>query len=279
MRRAGFTDALNTGNPIECLGGGGRLAALRIAITAKPCLAGPPFFTDDPVIVDTGHWEINNFIASTVARGAVAGGLPGIKAQPQRQHENVQLHLMAALTKPSRPPASRRATVRATSSSASNTASFQHARLKLGSRNSALIRFSTCRPEASRSAPAPVQPPPICRSGSKRISASGEAYGGAGYWINPGTDNKNFWFSGGVVQSQLTDTLALGGELYYETASSTAAPGTAGYPLGTKNNLGFNLGGTYDLGQTYHILFSFGRSLDNSTTNLFSSYLALRVTY
>jgi hypothetical protein len=26
----------------------------------QACLAGPPFFTDDPVPVDLGHWEINN---------------------------------------------------------------------------------------------------------------------------------------------------------------------------------------------------------------------------
>lgn len=44
------------------------------------CLAGPPFFTDDPVPVDLGHWEINNYSLGTFAKGAFAGVLPGMDA-------------------------------------------------------------------------------------------------------------------------------------------------------------------------------------------------------
>jgi hypothetical protein len=36
-------------------------AALTLAATAVPAIAGPPYLTDDPVPTDTGHWEIYGF--------------------------------------------------------------------------------------------------------------------------------------------------------------------------------------------------------------------------
>jgi hypothetical protein len=104
-------------------------------------------------------------------------------------------------------------------------------------------------------------------------------YGGGGYWINPGPSNQNFWFAGGVLQYQLTDRLALAGELFYQTASMTGGPDSAGFPLGSRNTTGFNFGGTYDINATYHVLFSFGRGLDGTVTNNFSYYLALQLRY
>ncbi len=224
MRRAGLTAWLDAAIPVISGLGAVALAALSIAITAKPCLAGPPFFTDDPVTVDTGHWEINNFIASTVARGAVAGGLPGIDAN-YGAAENVQLHLMAALE-----------AVQTTGVAPG----YGPGDIELGIK----YRFIPAR-ETDWWPQVGIYPFLDLPTGSVALGTGTgathaylpiwiekdfgkwTAYGGAGYWINPGTDNKNFWFSGGVVQYQLTDTLALGGELYYETASSTAAPGTA----------------------------------------------------
>jgi hypothetical protein len=42
---------------------------------------------------------------------------------------------------------------------------------------------------------------------------------------------------------------------------------------------GFNIGGTYDFNDNYHLLFSFGRGLQHAKeTNEFSWYLGLQVT-
>jgi len=102
-------------------------------------------------------------------------------------------------------------------------------------------------------------------------------YGGGGYWINPGPGNKNYWFVGWVLQRQVTDSLALGGEIFHQTSFATGGPGSPGFPLGSKDTTGFNLGGTYDFDQNHHLLFSAGRALQNaSTTNAFSYYLALQ---
>lgn len=63
------------------------------ALSSNVCLAGPPFFTDDPVPVDTGRWEINNYSSGTFATGAFAGVLPGMDAN-YGAIQNVQLHLL-----------------------------------------------------------------------------------------------------------------------------------------------------------------------------------------
>jgi hypothetical protein len=47
-----------------------------------------------------------------------------------------------------------------------------------------------------------------------------------------------------------------------------------------KGSSGFNLGGTYDLNENYHLLFSAGRGIQNAMdTNQFSYYLGLQLTY
>lgn len=95
-------------------------------------------------------------------------------------------------------------------------------------------------------------------------------YGGGGYWINPGSGNRNYWFAGWLVQRQVTKRLALGVEAYYQTASV----------VGGKSSLGFNVGGVYDFDEHNHFLFSAGRGLANaSATNQFSYYLAYQRTF
>jgi hypothetical protein len=74
-------------------------------------------------------------------------------------------------------------------------------------------------------------------------------YGGGGYWINPGPGNRNYWFAGWLVQRQVTDKLALGGEVFHQTSNM----------VGRGDSTGFSLGGVYDITEHYHLLFSGGR--------------------
>ena len=95
-------------------------------------------------------------------------------------------------------------------------------------------------------------------------------YGGVGYWINPGADGKNAWFTGAVALYQITERLQFGGEAFRLTAS---APGDKDAPS-------FNLGGTYRLIEDLNLLFTAGRGLAHqSSTNQFSTYLGLQVIY
>ena len=49
-----------------------------LLLPSNVSLAGPPFLTDDPVPVDRGHWEINNYVAGSLANGASVGVAPGV---------------------------------------------------------------------------------------------------------------------------------------------------------------------------------------------------------
>ena len=95
-------------------------------------------------------------------------------------------------------------------------------------------------------------------------------YGGGGYWINPGPGNKDYWFTGWLLQRQVTKQLAIGAELFHDTAMT----------VGGRDSSGFNVGGVYDITEHYHLLFSAGRGLqDVRDTNQFSYYLALQKTF
>lgn len=85
-------------------------------------------------------------------------------------------------------------------------------------------------------------------------------YGGAGYWINPGIGNKNWLFTGWEAQYDFSETLTLGGEIYYHTASDDVSKATTG----------FNLGGFINFSPKFHFIFSAGHGIVNG--NFFTSY-------
>ncbi len=95
-------------------------------------------------------------------------------------------------------------------------------------------------------------------------------YGGGGYWINPGPGNRDYWFSGLVVQRQIARPLALGAEVFHQTPDRVGGPATTA----------FNLGGVYDLSAHTHLLLSAGRGIQGAAqTNRFSYYGAIQWTF
>jgi hypothetical protein len=94
-----------------------------------------------------------------------------------------------------------------------------------------------------------------------------KTYGGGGYWINPGSGNKDFWFFGWEVQRDLSKYLTLGAEVFHETASE----------VGGDSSTGFNLGGIINLTDRHHLLFSGG--CDFSGPNDASFYIGYQLTF
>ena len=93
-------------------------------------------------------------------------------------------------------------------------------------------------------------------------------FGGAGYWINPGTGNKNWLFAGWEAQRDLGKSLTLGGEVFYHGASTN----------GQSDGMGFNLGGMVHFDDVNHVVFSFGRDFIQ-TTYSFTGYVAYEWTF
>ncbi len=94
------------------------------------------------------------------------------------------------------------------------------------------------------------------------------AYGGGGYWINPGAGNQNWVFLGWEVQRDLTPFFTLGGEVFYHSANFTEE----------SNSMGFNLGGFIHFDETNHIVFSAGRDFVQPEYQ-FTGYLAYEWTF
>ncbi len=95
-------------------------------------------------------------------------------------------------------------------------------------------------------------------------------FGGAGYWLNHAGANRDYWFTGLAALRKITETLSLGGEGFHTTPQVAGGRGATG----------INLGGTFDLDETDHLLFSAGRGTrDAAQTNQFSFYLGYQVTF
>jgi len=239
--------------------------------------AGPPFLTDDPVPVAVGHWEINNYSAGTFVKGTSTGAAPAVDAN-YGAVENVQLHLIAPL-------AFARWNDVNTQYGVGDVEIGMKYRL-LTARDAdwwpqiavyPLLDFPTGNADRGLGTGSTRAFVPIWL---QKDFGRWTTYGGGGYWINPGLGNENYWFAGWLIEYHVTDALALGGEVFHQTSSAIGGPGSPGYPLASRDSTGFNFGGSYDFNKSYHLLFSFGRGLENvSATNAFSYYLALQVQY
>lgn len=242
-------------------------AASLIFLAAGHVMAGPPFRTDDPEPVELGHWEVYGFSQATHVQGDTAGILPGVEVN-YGALPDFQLHLVAPLSF-DRPDGS--------------GTKFGYGDTELGTK----YRFVEEDENGWRPQIGVFPLLEVPTGNAQRGLGTGHAheffplwlqksigpwltYGGGGYWNNPGAGNKNYWFAGWLLQRQVTDDLALGGEIFHQTADTASG----------KDSTGFNLGGVYDFSENYHLLFSAGSGIEHATsTNEFSYYLAFQWTF
>ena len=247
-----------------------RGAALVIgAIT--PAWAGPPFITDDPVPVDLDHWEVYLYSAGAYRQSDTSGLGPGVEVN-YGAAPDLQLHVIVngAFNKPE-----------------SGATQVGFGDTELGTK----YRFISpgdhdWYPQVAIFPLLEVPSGDAARGlGAGHVQAflpvwiqkdwgKWTAYGGGGYWINPGAANQNYWFTGIVLGRQVTDKLALGGEVFHQTANV----------IGGSASSGFNLGGVYDFTDHYHLLFSAGRgnlayAVAGAVTNPFAYYAAFQWTF
>jgi hypothetical protein len=224
--------------------------------------AGPPFVTDDPEPVEYRHWEIYAASQHAKDKDGWSGTAPHFEVN-YGALANLQLHLIAPLAyaKPDE-----------------GSSHYGFGDLELGAKYR-FIQETDRRPQV---ATFPIFDLP---TGSRsRGLGSGhlktflpiwvqkslgpwQSYGGGGYWINPGSENKNYWFLGWQVQRELSKTIALGTEVFYNTPASKGEGGRTGLNVGTIVNF------TDD----HHLLFSAGRDIHGQ--NRFSAYIAYQLTF
>jgi hypothetical protein len=250
----------------------GRIAAIVfccVVLAPGIASAGPPFRTDDPEPVEFGHYEFYTFYTGTHVSGDTSGARPGFELN-YGLIPNGQFHIVAPL---------------AFDSPAGGPSQFGIGDTELGFK----YRFvqeeeKGWRPQIG------VFPFLEIPSGDQNNGLGAghwrgylplwvqksfgdwTTYGGGGYWINHGGDtlDKDFWYFGWLLQRKVTDKLAIGAEVFHQTATT----------IGGRDSSGFNVGAIYDFDEHNHLLLSFGRGFQNvADTNKFSWYIAYQITH
>jgi hypothetical protein len=228
-----------------------------LLINIQIIFAGPPFDTDDPEPVEFKHREYYISSISGYQSGTWSGTLPHLETN-YGLIPNVQIHLLLPLNY--NYPIHQRA-------------AFGYADTEFGIK----FRFVQETDNSPQIGTFPILEIPTVKNsefsdGKTKIFlpvwvqkswGNFQTYGGAGYWINPGSGNKNWIYSGWELQYNFSPVVMLGGELYYHTS-----PVKNG-----KSSTGFNLGGSINPSEKFHFIFSFGRTFTGD--NAYTSYLGL----
>ncbi len=260
---------------VNVLLGVAAIAAALAVLAPGRASAGPPFVTDDPEPVPYQHFEFYTFSVGTAVRGDTAGEAPAWEFN-YGLVPNGQVHIIAPL---------------AFDSPAGSPAQSGYGDTELGFK----YRFIDEDKNGARPMVG-VYPLVELPSGDEsRALGAGyirayfplwiqksfgdwTTYGGGGYWINQGDDtvNRDYWFFGWLLQRQVTKQLAIGGEIFHQTATLAFGATDSAF---TRPTTGFNIGAVYDFDDHNHLLVSAGAGLQNApTTNLFSWYLGYQIT-
>jgi hypothetical protein len=223
--------------------------------------AEPPFVTDDAEPTEYRHWEI--YLASQIAHDS--SGWSGTSPHVEIDYGAIR-NLELSLTAPVAFDSSNR-------------------RSQFGYGDTALeVKYRFVQ-ETARLPQIAVEPQVELPTGdAKRDLGAGHTqvflplwlqkssgpwntYGGGGYWINPGAENRNWWFAGWVVERKLSSRLTVGLEIFHETAKQ------AGGMSDTK----FTAGTIFDFSDSYHLLFSIGHTMQGRSE--FQAYAAFQITF
>ena len=233
-------------------------------MTSSAAFAGPPFRTDDPIPVPYGHGEIYLFSTGVIDGSGTSGLGPAVEFN-YGFLPNTQFHIILPMSF----DAPKEATLYA-----------GYGDTEIGVK----YRFA----EESKYVPDigvfPLVEAPTGNAakglGNGRAQlylpvwlqkdiGNWTIYGGGGYWFNPGPGNKNWDFSGILVQYNFSDVLFFGAEIFHQTESSVDSP----------RYTGIHIGGSVPVAKDYEILFSGDAGNGITSYKHFGYYLGLYHTF
>jgi hypothetical protein len=232
-----------------------------LVLSSMVAWAGPPFVTDDPEPVEYRHWEIYLASQHTKDKDGWSGTAPHFEVN-YGALPNLQLHMIAPLAyaKPN-----------------DGSARYGFGDLELGAKYRFILE-TDWRPQVGTFAMLEVPTGSSSKGlGSGHVRAflpiwlqkswgPWQSYGGGGYWINPGSENKDYWFFGWQLQRGLSKVITLGAEVFYNTPTAREEGGRTG----------FNVGTIINFSDEHHLLLSVGRDIHGQ--NSFSAYIAYQLT-
>ena len=247
-------------------GGTACRAALLLALAGSPAVAGVPYTTDDPGTPAQGDFEINVVSQYIAWHGEAAGTLSSLEVN-YGITDRFQSHIYIPVGF-DRPAAA--------------AASFGVGDAELGFKYRFIDGDELGGWQVGVAPSLEIPPARLSRQfESSKIDASlpllvakqwGQwtAFGEAAYAINPGSHNRDWEFTGIAIAYDINSKITVGGELLYTTAAVD----------GGKNGAGFNLTGTYNINQTYHLLLAVGRNITNAAVlNQFTVLAGIQITF
>lgn len=241
------------------------VAMATMAGLSAACLAGPPFVTDDPGTLPLHSGEAYLFSAGTRSAGGFGfGAYPGIEVN-YSAWRNTFFHLVVPM---------------ACNDPDQGRSACGPGNVELGFK----WRFLDQADNAVDVATFPLAEVPTGDAsrglGNRKASyflpiwlekdwGPWTMYGGAGRWFMHDPGQRDWWFTGVLLQRQITAALYLGGEVFHQTPQV----------VGGSASTGFNVGGGYTVHGPWQVLFSAGRNLTDVADNRFSYYLSLYRTF
>ncbi|MEO5494921.1 MAG: transporter [Sphingomonas sp.] len=235
------------------------LAAVALAAFPAPAFAGPPYDTDDPEPTDYRHWELYLFGAGARSGGAFDG--------------SAGLDLNYGVVKD----------VQLTATLPADFTRGPVARTGVGDVELG-VKYRFYRDDAAgfsiAAFPRLILPSSGQRYGSGKTAlllpvwaqkdiAKWSFFGGGGYAINPGTDNRNYWQVAGAVTREVSSKLSIGVEATHRGPDAAGARPTT--------TLG--IGGIYRLKGPLSLLASAGPSFGGRDGDKYHAYVALGLSF
>jgi hypothetical protein len=244
----------------------GSLCLAIVVVVSSSARAGPPYLSDDPEPTDVGHWEIYNFATGLGGPAGLAGEAGFDINYGAAKDWQLTAVLPLAFGAPD---------------------AFSATGLRSGPGDVELaIKYKFLHQSDAGWTPDLAFFPRLFAPTADRALGTGRlglllpiwaekdlgpwsVFGGGGYQINPGQDQRNFWQGGGAISRSLGDRLSLGAELYGQTKESREG--------GAYTTL--NMAATYRLSRHWSWLTSAGPTWEKSRANGYVFYGALKADY
>jgi len=235
-----------------------------MSLLAGTVLAGPPFRTDDPIPVPYLHGELYLFSTGTLDATGASGIGPAVEFN-YGIFPNTQFHIVFPI---------------AFSAPKQGASHAGYGDTELGIKYR-FVEQSGVVPDIGAFPLVEVPTGNAARglgNGKAQIYiplwlqkdiGNWTIYGGAGYWINPGVGNRNWDFSGILVQYNFSDDFFLGMELFHQTPSSVYVA----------DNTGLRIGGGIPVVRDTQILWSCDAGNGITAYKHFSYYIGLYYTF
>ena len=241
------------------------LGAASLFVSTGFAAAGPPYLTDDPQPTDAGHWEIYNFVDATNDSNGL-GGEAGLDIN-YGGAKDLQLTAVLPIAFDN-PRGVRSDGLRGGSGVVELAAKYRFIhQAKDGWAPDISVFPRVLIPTQSRFGP--PHPNLFLPIWAEKDFGSWSVFGGGGYQINPGADQRSFWQYGLAITRDVTQRLNLGVELFRQTDDTRLGGGFETV----------NFGVTYKLVEHWSLLVSAGPTRQDHGDHGQLAYVSLKADY